>query len=68
MLESPSDDIDALLSIRPADMTDQQLETALALLMRYKAGWARDEAKRHGAMEPIPVVKAPTPSCEEDSE
>ena len=45
VLESPSDDIDALLSIRPADMTDQQLETALALLMRYKAGWARDEAK-----------------------
>ena len=68
VLESPSDDIDALLSIRPADMTDQQLETALALLMRYKEGWARDEVKPRDAMEPFAMVKAPTPNCEEDSE
>ena len=67
VLESPSDDIDALLSIRPADMTDQQLETAVALLTRHKAGWARDEAKRHGAIEPF-AFDVPTPSCEEDSE
>jgi len=68
VLESPGDGIDALLSIRPADMTDGQLETALALLTRQTAVWGRDEAKRRGAIEPIALVKAPTPSCEEDSE
>ena len=68
MLESPGDGIDALLSIRPADMTDGQLETALALLTRHTAVWGRDEAKRRGAIEPIALVKAPTSSCEEDSE
>ena len=68
VLESPGDGIDALLSIRPADMTDEQLDTALALLTRQTAVWGRDEAKRRGAIEPIALVKAPTPSCGEDSE
>jgi len=42
--------------------------TALALLTRQTAVWGRDEAKRRDEIEPIALVKAPTPSCKEDSE
>jgi hypothetical protein len=65
VLES-SDGIDALLSIRPADMTEEQLENALALLTRQTAVWGGYEAKRRDEIEAI-VLEASSPSCEEDS-
>jgi len=48
-----SSGIDALLSINPADMTDEQLDTALALLGGRRTVCANAETKRSGDMEPI---------------
>jgi hypothetical protein len=48
-----SSGIDALLSIHPAEMTDQQLDTALALLGVRWTVCADAETKRSGDMEPI---------------
>jgi hypothetical protein len=42
VLDSPGG-IDALLSINPADMTDQQLDTALALLAAPASGYETDD-------------------------
>ena len=44
--------IDALLGIAPADMTDEQLEVAMALCKRQLALWDDADEKRVGEIDP----------------
>ena len=44
--------IDALLGIAPADMTDEQLEVAMALCKRQVALWDDADEKRVGEIDP----------------
>jgi hypothetical protein len=62
VLDSPSG-TDALFSLDPATMTDEQLDAALALMQRRLAGWAHAEAERRGEIELI-EMEAPASGCD----
>jgi hypothetical protein len=52
VLESSPNAIDELLKIAPADMTDEQLEIAVAFCKRQLALWDRTEKKSSSDIEP----------------
>jgi hypothetical protein len=54
VLDSPSS-ADALFGMDPADMTDRQLDAAMAVLERRLAGWAQAEAERSDEVELIEI-------------
>jgi len=55
VLEPSHSPIDTLLRIAPDDMTNEQLEVALAFCKRQLALWDRAEAKRSGEIEPVAI-------------
>jgi hypothetical protein len=52
VLESSRSPIDALLRTKPADMTNEQLEVALAFCKRQLALW---ESKRSSEIAPVEI-------------
>jgi hypothetical protein len=52
VLEASRSAIDELLKIAPADMSNEQLEIAMAFCRRQLALWGRTEEKRSGDIEP----------------
>jgi hypothetical protein len=62
VLDSPSS-AEALFGMDPADMTDRQLDAAMALLERRLAGRAHAEAEPRGEIEII-QMEAPASDCD----
>jgi len=60
VLDSPSGN-DALFSTHPADMTDEQLDAALALIERRQPGLSCSEENRSGEIEPAESEASPLP-------
>ena len=54
-LESSPNAIDELLKIAPADMTNEQLEIAVAFCKRQLAISGRTEEKRSSDIEPVEI-------------
>jgi hypothetical protein len=54
-LESSRNPIDELLKIAPADMTNQQLEIAMAFCRRQLALWGHSDAERRREIEPVEI-------------
>ena len=55
MLEATRNPIDELLKIAPADMTNEQLEIAMAFCKRQLALWGHSDAKRSSDIEPVAI-------------
>jgi hypothetical protein len=55
VLEATRNPIDELLKIAPANMTDEQLEVAMAFCRRQLALWGRTEEKRSSDIAPVAI-------------